>query len=95
MNTKFLFVVPLSALLLSVSGLSMAAAGAGGNPYPKVQPDTQGKGASGMGGMMGHGAKGGDTMGSCPMMGGGPRMDSKTSMQMHGEMMRAKRDIKL
>ncbi len=78
MNAKFLLVIPLSALLLSTSGLSMAAAGAGGSPYPKVQPDTQGKGASGMGGMMG----------TCPMMGGGSRMNGRTSMQMHGEGMR-------
>jgi len=88
MNAKLLLVIPLSALLLSASGLSMAAAGAGGSPYPKVQPDTQGKSASGMDGMMGHGAKGGDMMGACPMMGGGSRMDGRTSMQMHGEGMR-------
>jgi hypothetical protein len=59
MNAKFLL-FQLSALLLGASGLSLAAAGGGGNTYPKAQPETHGKGDSGMGGLMGHGAKGGD-----------------------------------
>lgn len=72
MNAKFVLIVPISALLLSASGLSMAAAGEGATAYQKAQPDMHGKGASGMGGMggmMGQGAKGGDMMGACPMMG--------------------------
>ncbi|MFM0388395.1 hypothetical protein [Paraburkholderia dipogonis] len=93
MNAKFLLIVPLSTLLLSASGLSMAAAG--GSDSPKAQPEMQRKGGSGMGGMMGHGANGGDMMGSCPMMGGGSHMDARTSMQMHGEMMKAMGDIML
>ncbi|MFM0268180.1 hypothetical protein [Paraburkholderia sediminicola] len=94
MNAKFLLIVPLSTLLLSASGLSMAAAG-GSDAHPKAQPEMQRKGGSGMGGMMGHGANGGDMMGSCPMMGGGSHMDARTSMQMHGEMMKAMGDIML
>ncbi|MBU7440627.1 hypothetical protein, partial [Paraburkholderia fungorum] len=78
MNTKLLLVVPLSALLLSASGLSMAAAGGGENSDSKAPPQMQHKGGSGMGGMMGPGAKGGDMMGSCPMMGAGSHMDART-----------------
>jgi hypothetical protein len=95
MNAKFLLIVPLSALLLGASGLSAAAAGQGGNAYPKAQSEMHGKGAPGMGGMMGHDAKGGDMMGACPMMGSGSHMDPKTSMQMQGEMMKAMGDIML
>ncbi len=69
MNAKLLL-VPLSTLLLSASGLSMAASGVGGDTYAKAQPERHDKGSSGMGGMMGHGAKGSDMMGACPMMGG-------------------------
>jgi hypothetical protein len=94
MNAKLLLVVPLSALLLSASGLSMATGG-GGNTYPKAQPEMQRRGGPGMDGMMGHGASGGDMMGSCPMMGGGSHMNARTSMQMQGEMMKAMRDIML
>ncbi len=94
MNTKLLLAVALSALMLSASGLSMAAAG-GGETSPKAQPEMQHKGGSGMGGMMGHGGNGGDMMGSCPMMGGQSHMDPKTSMQMQGEMMKAMGDIML
>ncbi|AJZ56604.1 hypothetical protein OI25_7725 [Paraburkholderia fungorum] len=98
MNAKFVLIVPISALLLSASGLSMAAAGEGATAYQKAQPDMHGKGASGMGGMggmMGQGAKGGDMMGACPMMGGASHLDPKTSMQMQGEMMKAMGDIML
>jgi hypothetical protein len=94
MNAKLLLVVPLSALLLSTSGLSMAGGG-GGNTYPKAQPEMQGRGGSGMDGMTGHGANDGDMMGRCPMMGGGSHMDSRNSMQMQGEMMKAMGDIML
>jgi hypothetical protein len=34
-------------------------------------------------------------MGACPMMGGASHLDPKTSMQMHGEMMKAMGDIML
>jgi hypothetical protein len=91
MNTKRL-IAPLTVLLLAVGAVSAAGAETGANPNPNGQPQMRGHGSS----MMGMGGMNGNMMGSCPMMmGGDTRMDPKTAMQMHAEMMRAMSDIML
>jgi len=92
MNTKRL-IAPLTVLLLAVSAVSAVGAETSTtNPNPNGQPQMRGRGSS----MMGMGGMNGNMMGSCPMMmGTDMRMDPKTAMQMHAEMMRAMSDIML
>ncbi|TCT10264.1 hypothetical protein [Paralcaligenes ureilyticus] len=106
MNTKQLLVASLSALMLGVGGVSLAAASTG-NDASMMQHESPGmehgaQGASMMGNMMGKGMMGGGMMGhmmgggmmgGCPMMGAGAALSGKAAMQMHGEMMRAMGDI--
>ncbi len=109
MNMKALFIAPITALLLSVSGAGVAAtpSGDGTSTGMKAEPGMMHNGdATQMGqmkpgrmkdhGMMGDGMMGGGMMGmmgSCPMMGAAGGANSKVMMQMHGEMMRAMGDI--
>lgn len=109
MNIKALFIAPVTALLLGVSGAGVAAtpSGDGTSTGMKAEPGMMHNGdASQMGqmkpgrmkdhGMMGDGMMGGGMMGmmgSCPMMGAAGGANSKVMMQMHGEMMRAMGDI--
>jgi len=109
MNMKALFIAPVTALLLGVSGAGVAAtpSGDGTSTGMKAEPGMMHNGdASQMGqmkpgrmkdhGMMGDGMMGGGMMGmmgSCPMMGAAGGANSKVMMQMHGEMMRAMGDI--
>lgn len=84
MNAKLVRTAVLSILLLSVSAVSVAAAGA--SPGSAAQDREHGHGSMmAMGGMMG----------GCPMMGGSAGMDPKTAMRMHAKMMRAMSDIVL
>ena len=95
MNTKRLLAASLSALLLGVSGISLAATSAGNDASmmqhesPSTVHGTQG--SSMMGNMMGGGMMG-NMMGS-GMMGAEAGLSRKAAMQMHGEMMRAMGDI--
>lgn len=101
MNTKAMLIAPLTALLLVVSGVGLAATPGGNdtatmpNQSSMMQDgNTSGMGhmmRGGMGGMMGGGMMG--MMGGCPMMGAGSGPNAKVMMQMHGEMMRAMGDI--
>lgn len=104
MNMKALFIAPVTALLLGVSGAGVAAtpSGDGTSTGMKAEPGMMQNGdATQMGqmkpgrmkdhGMMGGGMMG--MMGSCPMMGAASGANSKVMMQMHGEMMRAMGDI--
>ena len=109
MNMKALFIAPVTALLLGVSGAGVAAtpSGDGTSTGMKAEPGMMHNGdASQMGqmkpgrmkdhGMMGDGMMSGGMMGmmgSCPMMGAAGGANSKVMMQMHGEMMRAMGDI--
>lgn len=103
MNRKALFIAPITALLLGVSGAGVAATSSSDGA-------TTGMKASGMmqngdvaqighmksGKMQDHGMMSGGMMGmmgSCPMMGAAGGANSKVMMQMHGEMMRAMGDI--
>ncbi|TAM18176.1 MAG: hypothetical protein EPN62_19640 [Candidimonas sp.] len=105
MNTKRLLVTSLSALLLGVSGISLAATSTGNDASmmqhesPSMAHGAQGSSMMG-GGMMGS-MKGGGMMGGGMMenmmgggmMGAGAGLSRKAAMQMHGEMMRAMGDI--
>ena len=109
MNMKALFIAPVTALLLGVSGAGVAAtpSGDGTSTGMKAEPGMMHNGdASQMGqmkpgrmkdhGMMGDGMMGGGMMGmmgSCPMMSAASGANGKVMMQMHGEMMRAMGDI--
>ncbi|KWE47658.1 hypothetical protein WL76_25780 [Burkholderia ubonensis] len=84
MNAKLVRMAVLSALLLSVSAASVAAAGS--SPGSAAQDREHGHGS-----MM---SMGGGMMG-CPMMGASAGMDPKTAMRMHAEMMRAMSDVML
>lgn len=94
MNTKRLLVTSLSALLLGVSGISLAAASTG-NDASMMQHESpsMAHGAPMMGGGMKGNMMGGGVMGGCPMMGAEVGLNRKAAMQMHGEMMRAMGDI--
>ncbi|TCT07027.1 hypothetical protein [Paralcaligenes ureilyticus] len=100
MNTKRLLVTSLSALLLGVSGLSLAATSTGNDASmmqhesPSAEHGTQGSSMMG-GGMMGSMMGGGmmENMMGGGMMGAGAGLSRKAAMQMHGEMMRAMGDI--
>lgn len=99
MNTKVMFIAPLTALLLVVSGVGLAATPSGDDTA--TMPNQSGMMQDGnrmghmmrggMGGMMGGGMMG--MMGGCPMMGAGSGPNAKVMMQMHGEMMRSMGDI--
>ena len=101
MNTKAILIAPLTALLLVVSGVGLAATPSGDDTatMPNQSSMMQDGGAprmgpmmrGGMGGMMGGGMMG--MMGGCPMMGSASGPNAKVMMQMHGEMMRAMGDI--
>lgn len=101
MNTKAMLIAPLTALLLVVSGVGLAATPSGDDTatMPNQSGMMQNGGAprmghmmrGGMGGMMGGGMMG--MMDGCPMMGSGSGPNAKVMMQMHGEMMRAMGDI--
>jgi hypothetical protein len=108
MNTKTLFIAPITALLLGVGGAGLAAtSGADGatgmmnesgmmqsGDAPRMGHMEPGKMKSH--GMMGGGMMGGGMMGmmgSCPMMSAASGANGKVMMQMHGEMMRAMGDI--
>ncbi|CAM5378605.1 hypothetical protein [Eoetvoesiella caeni] len=104
MNMKALFIAPITALLLGVSGAGVAATSSsdGATTGMKAEPGMMHNGdAAQMGhmkpgkmqdhGMMSGGMMG--MMGSCPMMGAAGGANSKVMMQMHGEMMRAMGDI--
>ena len=101
MNTKAMLIAPLTALLLVVSGVGLAATPSGDDTatMPNQSGMMQDGNAprmghmmrGGMGGMMGGGMMG--MMGGCPMMGSGSGPNGKVMMQMHGEMMRAMGDI--
>lgn len=109
MNMKALFIAPVTALLLGVSGAGAAAtpSGDGTSTGMKAEPGMMhNDDATQMGqmkpgrmkdhGMMGDGMMSGGMMGmmgSCPMMGAASGANSKVMMQMHGEMMRAMGDI--
>ncbi|CAM5376990.1 MAG: hypothetical protein EPN76_10785 [Burkholderiaceae bacterium] len=107
MNTKRLLVASLSALLLGVSGISLAATSTGNDASmmqhesPRMEHGAQGSSMMGggmmgggmMGSMMGGGMMGGGMMADCPMMGAGAGLSRKAAMQMRGEMMRAMGDI--
>jgi hypothetical protein len=75
----------VSALLVTASAVSLAAAGPDMGPSTQDQQHGQGSMMMGMGGMMG----------SCPTMGASAGIDSKTALRMHAEMMRAMGDIML
>lgn len=100
MNTKRLLVTSLSALLLGVGGISLAATSTGGDAsMMQHESPSMAHGASGSsmmgGGMMGS-MMGGGMMGNMMgggMMGAGTGLSRKAAMQMHGEMMRAMGDI--
>ncbi|WP_260426589.1 hypothetical protein [Burkholderia sp. Bp9142] len=84
MYAKLVRMAVVSAMLVTASAVSFAAAGS--NPGPSTQDRQHGHGSMmGMDGMMG----------SCPMMGASAGMDPKTALRMHGEMMRAMGDIML
>ncbi|MDX3893462.1 hypothetical protein [Pusillimonas sp.] len=99
MNMKALFIAPVTALLLGVSGAGVAAtpSGDGTSTGMKAEPgmmhngDASQMGQMNPGRMKDHGMMG--MMGSCPMMGAASGANSKVMMQMHGEMMRAMGDI--
>lgn len=104
MNMKALFIAPITALLLSVSGAAVAAtpSGDGTTTGMKAEPgmmqngDATQMGQMKSGRMKDHGMMGGSMMGmmgSCPMMGAASGANGKVMMQMHGEMMRAMGDI--
>lgn len=86
MNAKLVRAAVVSALLLTTSAVTLAAAGAGSSPSNPSSPHEHGSMMGGMMGMQG-------MMGSCPMMGGNMGLDPKTALRMHGEMMRAMGDI--
>src|SRR3546814_4417109 len=98
MNTKKLFIAPLTVLLLGVGGAAFAAtpSGEGTAAMPNASGMMQDgnapkmghmmRGGMNEGGMMGGGMMG--MMGSCPMMGGGGGPNGQVMMQMHGDMMR-------
>ncbi|WP_460874542.1 hypothetical protein [Paralcaligenes ginsengisoli] len=103
MNTKRLLITSLSAVLLGVGGISLAATSTG-NDASMMSPESSSMehGASMMGHMMGKGmmgggmmenGMGGGMMSACPMMGAGAALSGKAAMQMRGEMMRAMGDI--
>ncbi|WP_226955358.1 hypothetical protein [Mesopusillimonas faecipullorum] len=99
MNMKALFIAPVTALLLGVSGAGVAATPSGDSTSTgmKAEPgmmhngDASQMGQMNPGRMKDHGMMG--MMGSCPMMGAASGANSKVMMQMHGEMMRAMGDI--
>lgn len=103
MNTKTLFIAPITALLLGVGGAGLAAtSGADGatgmmNESGMMQSgDAPRMGHMEPGKMKSHGMMGGGMMGmmgSCPMMSAASGANGKVMMQMHGEMMRAMGDI--
>ncbi|MFW7342334.1 hypothetical protein V0R37_12400 [Pollutimonas sp. H1-120] len=105
MNTKVLFIAPLTTLLLAVGGAALAATPGGdaatmpNGPGAMHTPSQDGS-PSGMNPMMRGGMSGGmmnggmmGMVGGCPMMGASGGKNGKVMMQMHGEMMRAVGDI--
>ncbi|MFW7342345.1 hypothetical protein V0R37_12455 [Pollutimonas sp. H1-120] len=105
MNTKVLFIAPLTTLLLAVGGAALAATPGGdaatmpNGPGAMHTPSQDGS-PSGMNPMMRGGMSGGmmnggmmGMVGGCPMMGASGGKNGKVMMQMHGEMMRAMGDI--
>ncbi|NYT64306.1 hypothetical protein H0A66_18490 [Alcaligenaceae bacterium] len=102
MNTAKLFTTVLTAVLLHLSGVTMAATPSGDTPMPMrgatpfIGADAPADWAAQMqhlnrGGMMTGGMMG--MMGGCPMMSPLGEPNGKVMMQMHGEMMRAMGDI--
>jgi hypothetical protein len=107
MNTKVLFIVPLTTLLFAMGGVAFAATPSGGDaamtrngpgamkaPMPNNSPS--GMNSTTQGGMSAGMMNGGGMMGmmgGCPMMGAPSGANGKVVMQMHGEMMRAMGDI--
>ncbi|WP_269495730.1 hypothetical protein [Castellaniella sp. S9] len=101
MNMKALFIAPITALLLGVSGAGVAATSSSDGTTAGMKAESgmmQNGDAARMGDMKpgkmkDHGMMSGDMMSSCPMMGAASGANSKVTMQMHGEMMRAMGDI--
>ncbi len=104
MNMKALFIAPITALLLGVSGAGVATTSSSDDTTAGMKAESsmmQNGDAAKMGDMKpgkmkDHGMMGGDMMrmmGNCPMMGAASGANSKVMMQMHGEMMRAMGDI--
>lgn len=105
MNMKALFIAPITALLLGVSGAGAAAISSNDGTTAGMKAESgmmQNGEAAQMshmkqGRMKDHGMmSGGGMMGmmsGCPMMGAASGANSKVMMQMHGEMMRAMGDI--
>jgi len=100
MKIRTLCATTLSAVLLNMSGIAMAANPGSEMPMPGRTPsmgaDAPTNWSSQMqymrqGGMMAGGM--GGMMGGCPMMAPGGGANAKVMMQMHGEMMRAMGDI--
>lgn len=86
MNAKLVRAAVVSALLLTTSAVTLAAAGVGSNPSNPSSPQSREHEHGSMTGMQG-------MMGSCPMMVGNMGLDPKTALRMHGDMMRAMGDI--
>jgi len=108
MNTKALFIAPITALLLSMSGAGLTATNNDDNatvtPMGQQMGQRMGMGpgmgpgmGQGMGWGMGPGVGMGPgmmgMMGNCPMMSAEGGLNRKAMMQMHGEMMRAMGEI--
>ncbi|MGB3288629.1 MAG: hypothetical protein WBA83_05095 [Burkholderiaceae bacterium] len=103
MNTKVLFIVPLTTLLLAMGSASFAATPSGGdaamtrNGTSAMKEAMSNSSPSGMNPMaqggMSAGMMNGGMMGGCPMMGAPSGANGKVVMQMRGEMMRAMGDI--